>query len=144
MKKEILYTGYHSFIGEKIYLGDKLKYFVVGNISSSFLVQYDTSVEDFVLVPFGRNSQDAPYRKYPLKGNLDSEFTKYHVVGNVMFCETPKIGDDVKITVSNKGEHFQFGSFVEVIEVEEWKISVKSDNNQQIELDFNEFILRRV
>lgn len=143
MKKEIFFTGYCSFIGEKIYLGDKLKHFVVGNLGSSFVVQYDTETTDFVLVPFGRNSHEAPFRKYPLKGNLDSEFSKYHVVGNVMFCEIPKVGAFVKVTVSNKGEFFPFGSFVEVIEVYEWKILVKSDDKQYIELNFNEFILKR-
>lgn len=61
-----------------------------------------------------------------------------------MFCETPNVGDIVKITVSNKGNDFPFGSFVEVLKIEEWSIVVRSIDRKEIVLHFNEFIMKRI
>lgn len=145
LSKNSLFTGYYSVTGEKIYLGDKIRHYIVSNISSSFVIQYDDEENEFFMIPTGKDAKNLPYRKYPIKGNLDSEYSKYHIVGNIIIPENPKVGKMVRITVINKGEAFPFGSHAEVLKIEEWTVEVKSEINGEIlTLSFGEFIVPRV
>ncbi|UOK43637.1 MULTISPECIES: hypothetical protein [Flavobacterium] len=89
LDKEKISTGFHSVTGEKIYLGDKIRQFIIGDMSTAFVVMYDDSEQNYVMIPIGRNSKNGLYRKYPLKGNLDSPHSKFHVAGNVVFLIRP-------------------------------------------------------
>lgn len=145
MNKELLFTGYYSVTGEKIYLGDKLRNSISGSGSTSFVIQYDELTDEFFMIPNGRDARNLPFRKYPLKGNLDSEYSKFHIVGNMIIPESPKVGARVRITVPNKGENFPFGSFATVLEIEEWFILVKSEiQDEEISLSFGEFVVPRL
>lgn len=141
LDKEQLFTGYYSAIGEKIYLGDKVRYFFHSGMSGAFAVWYDDLEQNYVLLPIGRDAREAPFRKYPLKGNLDFPQPKYHVTGNTIFSHTPEVGDKVKVIVVNKGEAFPFGCHSEVTAVDHWHITVKSPlTGEEKELQFGEFM----
>lgn len=144
LHKELLFTGFYSITGEKIYLGDKIKRFISGDISTSFVIQFDDLANEFFMIPTGKDAKNLPFRKYPLKGNLNTEYSKFHIVGNIIIPENPEIGKQVKIIVNNKGESFPFGSFAEVLEINEWEISAKSEIDGEIKtFSFGEFMVQR-
>ncbi|MBE8713180.1 hypothetical protein [Sphingobacterium hungaricum] len=142
---EHLFTGFYDKDGYKIYLGDKLRRYITSSISSSFVVSFDVQNQAYCLIPFGKDVKQLPYRIYPVLGNLDAEEGKMHVVGNVIFAETATLQSEVKISVTNKGDGFPFGSMAKVLEVSEWEVLLKSKINQE-ERSFNygEFINQRI
>ncbi len=142
--KEALFTGFYSFTGEKIYLGDKVRQFVAAHTSITFIVEYDDSDQSFHLVPPGRKTNKGPFRKYPLEGNLDSSHSEFYVTHNAIFCYTPNVGEQVKVTVTNKSEGFPFGSYAEVLSIDTWSVMLGSAiNGEEQEFSFGEFMEKR-
>lgn len=135
LNREDFYTGFKTFDGEKIYLGDKLQ----GEFYFPMLIQYDCEENKFVVTTTGK--KESPYRKYIIE-DMD-KLQGLRVVSNTLMFAQVALGERIKITVKNiKDGIFELNEIVEVIEIQEWGVIARSLTNKEdiATLKFNDFL----